>query len=149
MRRLLTFLLLTLSACAGLHAQTGLNIAEAFSPRFRDLPGATETVVSKSRLRNLNLSVYHAISISGHQELAEEIEKMVLRDGAKARSKEVRYASGHLYYGCYALPRDGKGNNRYILFLNGHLKSADRIVLLYIEGEASMEDVKKLINNKN
>lgn len=149
MKRLLILCLMlgVALSVACVYAQSGLNIAGAFTPRYRELPEATETIVSKSRLRNLSLSVYHTLSITGHPEIAAELEDMVMRDGAKARSKEVRYASGHLYYGFYALP-PVDGLNRYILYLNGHLKSSDRIMLLYIEGKASIEDVKKLINPK-
>lgn len=125
-------------------AQDGLNIASAFGSRFRDLPESTETLLTRSNLRDVSLSLYHAITISSRPELAREIEPLVARDGAGAVSKEVRYASGRLYYGFYVLPQSG-GLNRYILYLNGNLRNDDRIMLIYIEGKASVDDVRKLI----
>lgn len=34
---------------------------------------------------------------------------------------------------------------RYIFYLNRHLKKGDKIILVYIEGTASQDEVKKLI----
>ncbi len=130
-----------------LSAQTGLNIAGVFTPRFRDMPEATETLISRGKLKNMRLSLYHSLTIKDRPELAEEIERMVAKDGAAAVSKEVRYASGRMHYGFYALPPKDKVN-RYIMYLNGHVKGDDRILLLYLEGEASMEDVRKLVKRK-
>ena len=125
-------------------AQKGLNIAGAYEPRFRDLPGAVETVLVNDRLRSVNLSLYHAITLTGHPDAAATIVRLVAKDGASALSKDVRYASGHLYYGFYALPPRGS-MKRYIFYLNRHLKKGDKIILVYIEGTASQDEVKKLI----
>ncbi|MCM1482749.1 MAG: DUF6108 family protein [Muribaculaceae bacterium] len=141
LRYMLTAAALTLWVCAS--AQKGLNVAGAFEPRFRDLPGAVETILVNDKVRRVNLSLYHALTLTGHPESAEELERMVARDGAKAVNKEVRYASGHLYYGFYTLPRQGV--NRYLFYLNRHLRGGDKIILVYLEGAASPEDVRKLL----
>ena len=78
---------------------------------------------------------------------AEIIENLVVKDGAKAIDKEVEYRNGQLYYGFYTLPKY-KRSNRYIFFLNQNLarKSPKNVVtLIYMEGEASAERIKKLI----
>ncbi len=128
-------------------AQKGLKIEGAFAQTYTMLPEATETMLTCSQLHDVSLSLYRALSISGNPEKALEIERMVLADGRTAHSKEVRYASGHLYYGLYVLP-PAAGLNRYILFLNGNLSGNGKMLLLYLEGRASIADVKKLINKK-
>ncbi|MCM1348247.1 MAG: DUF6108 family protein [Firmicutes bacterium] len=128
-----------------IHAQKGLNINKAFTDRYRDMKGATETLVVKDKLRNVNLDTYHSLSIAGHPETASELERMVLADARTAVSKEVRYKAGHLYYGLYRLPSITRGVNRYIIFLNGHLAGDNKIILLYLEGKASTEQVKKML----
>lgn len=135
---------LTLASALGSAAQTGLNIEGAFQPRFRNLPGAVETVLVNDKLRNVNLSLYHSLAITGNPGVATELERMVAKDGSQALEKEVRYAAGHLYYGFYSLPRNGR-LNRYLFYLNGHLKGADKIILVYLEGRATRDQVKKLL----
>lgn len=127
------------------YAQKGLNIEKAFSKEYTMLPESTETLLTRSRLHDVSLSLYRALSISGNADKAYAVERMVLADGRGAQSKEVRYASGHLLYGLYVLPkRDGE--NRYLLFLNGNLTGTGKMLLLYLEGKASVDDVKRLIN---
>ena len=78
---------------------------------------------------------------------AEIIEHLVVKDGSQAIDKEVEYRNGQLYYGFYTM-QTRKHNNRYIFFLNQNLarKSPKNVVtLIYMEGEASAEKIKKLI----
>lgn len=142
---ILVCILSTIILPTATHAQKGLNIEAAFSPDYTMLPEATETMLTRRKLHGVSLSLYRALSITGNAEVAIAVERMVLADGRSAVTKEVRYASGHLLYGLYVLPRS-QGQNRYILFLNGNLNSSGKMLLLYLEGKASMEDVKKMIN---
>lgn len=128
-----------------MHAQSGLNINKIFTDHYRDMKGATETMVVKDQLRNMNLSLYHSITFKDHPELGGTIERLVAADGAKAASKEVRYKNGHLYYGFYSLGATAGGLNRYIIYLNGHLNGDNRIMLLFLEGKAKSEQVKKML----
>ncbi len=140
----MAFAFVTPAVC---HAQKGLNVDGAFAKSYTMLPEATETMLTRSKLHDVSLSLYRALSIAGNPEKALEIERMVMADGRTALSKEVRYTSGHLYYGLYVLPPVAN-ENRYILFLNGNLSGNGKMLLLYLEGRASVADVKKLINKK-
>lgn len=143
--RLLTLALLCLLSAAIASAQSGLDINQAFSDRYRDMKGATETLVVKNKLRKVNLDIYHSMAFTDHPELGPTLERLVASDGKKAIAKEVRYKAGHLYYGFYRLPAAPHGTNRYILYLNGHLNGDNRIILLYLEGAATPEQVKKML----
>ena len=142
---ILTGLMMALAFPAIANAQKGLKIEGAFAQTYTMLPEATETMLTRSKLHDVSLSLYRALSVAGNPEKALEIERLVLADGRSALSKEVRYASGHLYYGLYVLPPVGK-ENRYILFLNGNLSGSGKMLLLYLEGKASVDDVKRLVN---
>lgn len=148
MNRKITIVIALIAALlmpAALRAQKGLNINGAFAPAYRDMKGATETLIIKDRLTKMNLDRYHSITFTDHPELAAKLERMVIADGKKAVSKEVRYKSGHLYYGFYRLSPIECNVNRYILYLNGHLAGDNRIVLLYLEGKASPDKVKEML----
>lgn len=127
-----------------INAQTGLKINDLFGKHYRDMEGVSETMV-KGRMQDMNLSLYHSMTFTDHSELAPTIEKLVASDGAAAQSKEVRYKNGRLYYGFYQLSRKADGTNRYILYLNRHLVGDKRIMLLYLEGKASVDEVKKIL----
>ena len=139
---ILTCLLTTMAAMA----QKGLNINRLFDGRYKKAPGATEIIVTGSQAREIGLSIYHSVSVTDKTQ-AEIIENLVVKDGVQAIDKEVEYRNGQLYYGFYTMSKQ-KSSNRYIFFLNQNLarKSPKSIVtLIYMEGSASANKIKKLI----
>ncbi len=139
---ILTCLLTTMAAMA----QKGLNINRLFDGRFKNVSGATEIIVTGDKAHEIGLTIYHSLSVTDNGQ-AELLESMVVKDGARAVSKEVEYRNGQLYYGFYSLTKN-KSSNRYIFFLNQNLarKSPKNLVtLIYMEGSASPERIKKLI----
>lgn len=128
-------------------AQSGLNINSLFDGRFKKDPNATELIVTGSSAREINLKVYHSLKVTqkSHQNL---IESLVVKDGVKAVDKEVEYRNGQLYYGFYCLPASKYGDNRYMFFLNqnlAHKAPKNVVTLIYMEGKATPEQIKKLI----
>jgi hypothetical protein len=78
---------------------------------------------------------------------AEIIENLVVKDGAQAVDKEVEYRNGQLYYGFYTMKKM-KSDNRYIFYLNQNLarkSPKNAVTLIYMEGRASANEIKKLI----
>ncbi len=142
MKQILTLMALMLAAIAS--AQTGLNIDQMFADNYRDMKGASETILNNGHLNKVKIDLYHSITFSGHPELGAVIERLVAKDGSRAVSKEVRYKAGHLYYGFYRLA-PVNSRNRYILYLNGNLSGDNKIILLYIEGKASEDQVKQMM----
>ena len=139
---ILTCLLTTIAAMA----QTGLNINRLFDGRYKKASGATEIIVTGVQAREIGLTVYHSLSVTDKNQ-AELVEGLVVKDGAQAVDKEVEYRNGQLYYGFYTMKKS-KRDNRYIFYLNQNLarKSPKNIVtLIYMEGEASADKIKKLI----
>ena len=139
---ILTCLLTTIAAMA----QEGLNIDRLFDGRFKKATGATEIIVTGQQARQIGLTVYHSLSVTDKGQ-AELVESMVVKDGAQAIDKEVEYRNGQLYYGFYTM-KPVKRHNRYIFFLNQNLarkSPKNTVTLIYMEGSANSEQIKKLI----
>jgi len=146
MKRIIIIILTCLLAAMVAMAQDGLNINRLFDGRFKKADGATEIIVTGSQAREIGLTIYHSLSVTDntHKEL---VESLVKKDGTHAVDKEVEYRNGQLYYGFYTLKKH-KSDNRYIFYLNQNLarKSPKNIVtLIYMQGPASAEQIKKLI----
>ena len=139
---ILTCLLTSMAAMA----QKGLNINRLFDGRFKKSTGATEIIVTGSQAREIGLVIYHSLSVTDKGQ-AELVESLVVKDGVQAADKEVEFRNGQLYYGFYTMKKK-KGDNRYIFYLNQNLarKSPKNVVtLIYMEGPADPERIKKLI----
>ena len=143
MRCLLLAVFLSLVAIP-LRAQDGLNINSLFDGRYRANPAASETIIQGSRLSRYDLKNYHALTLTGVPDAAYEIERLVSKDGAKALSREVSYKQGRLYYGFYRLASHN-GLRRYLFYLNQHLKGGNKIILIYLDGDADTEAIKRML----
>lgn len=127
-------------------AQTGLNIDSAFDGRFRSSPDAVETEISGKALRNSALEIYRSITLTDPA-LTNEIEELVIKDGAAAETRQVRYIEGRLYYAYYIFkPVDNY--RRYLFFINSFLKGGKKMTLIYMAGEATPKQIKKLISGR-
>ena len=127
-------------------AQTGLNIDSAFDGRFRSSPDAVETEISGKALKNSALEIYRSITLTAPA-LTNEIEELVIKDGAAAETRQVRYIEGRLYYAYYIFkPVDNY--RRYLFFINNFLKGGKKMTLIYMAGEATPEQIKKLISGR-
>lgn len=142
--RHLVILCIVLMSALGVSAQKGLNINELFDGRYRDNKAATETIIKGETLRKYSLDTYHALTLTAMPEAAQEIERLVTKDGAGALSREVSYRQGHLYFGFYRLP-NSNDNRRYLFYLNQNLNKGNKIILIYLDGLADTETVKKML----
>jgi len=121
MKRIILLLFIHLAAMIGgmAWAQTGLPIDALFHGNYKDAPSSTEIVVTGKRAASMGLTVYRSLTINAGCNAADQVRRVVIRQGTQAASREVEYRQGNLYYGYYALPAympDGKGKrlNRYL-----------------------------------
>lgn len=143
------FIFIALSVWASSTAQEGLNISKLFDGQFRDDKNAVETIITGDPLYDYNLGYYHSLSLSNDSTKVSLLEPLVTKDGATAVNKEVSYRGGRLYYAFYTLPpvknKLGLNINRYIFYLNQYAVGRDGVILIYMSGSATREQVKKLI----
>lgn len=148
MKIYITLILLCVGAISS-QAQNGLEINRIFKD-FHRADNVTETIVSGAQLVDLGLDTYRSIIVSGEnaKTAAVAIAKAVTADASsRADSKEESYVDGHLFYAQYTLKPVGK-RNRYIFFVDNTLKGDSRVMLVYMEGKASPEEVRRLIKKK-
>lgn len=147
MKRISLIIITCTLAALPVLAQSGLNINSLFDGRYKKDPHATELIVTGSGAKDINLKVYHSLKVTQKSQ-QNLVESLVVKDGVKAIDKEVEYRGGQLYYGFYSLPATNSGHNRYIFFLNQNLANnspKNMVTLIYMEGKATAEEIKKLI----
>lgn len=150
MKRITTIILACMLTAMAATAQKGLNINRLFDGKFKKSTTATEIIVTGDQARDIGLTVYHSLSVTDKAQ-AELIESLVVKDGVQALDKEVEYRNGQLYYGFYKMkPIQYRTavHNRYIFFLNQNLarkSPKNAVTLIYMEGHASQDEIKKLI----
>ena len=145
MHQRLFHLLLAFAFSLPLAAQSGLNIAKLFDGRFHKQKDATEVLMKGKKTSVYKLSLFRSLTLANRNANASSIEPLVLADGRSAIDKELATRGGHLAYAFYQLP--SKGNTRrYIFYRNNSLNpsatASRNITLIYMEGTATLEDLK-------
>ncbi len=145
--------LLLIIAAVCLHfaasAQSSAEIKQIFSDYASPDGNTTETIISGDALKGTDLSLYRSLVITGAADEADKIAERISKCGAKAESREVKYIDGRIFYAQFALPPSGSDNhNRYLFYLNSHLKGGKRIMIVYMSGKAKLEQIKKLISQQ-
>lgn len=146
--RMMAFAILSLLSLPFLTARAeGLNIHPFFKEEFAKNPAVTMVSVSGRQSGWKGLTSYRSVSISGDDAKADEMARAVRKDGAKAELKETSFKGGHLYFGFYGLGGVGP-NRRYLFFLDLRAQGKSKTTLVYIEGDWTPDQVKKLITKK-
>ncbi|MDE6198773.1 MAG: hypothetical protein K2L55_03630 [Muribaculaceae bacterium] len=144
MKRILTILMLWAIGTSAALAQDRLHVGAVFDGRYHDEPRASETQISGGKLERYLLTLYRSLTLTDMPEAASEIEPLVTRDAAKAIDREVAYRDGGLYYGFYQLKPQGQ-KQRYLFYLNQNRNGGNKIILIYLEGNASREKIKEML----
>ncbi len=132
-------MLAILAAVVSMSAQNGMNINEIFDGRYHDNESAHEVYMSGGQLAKHRIDVYHSLTLTGLPDEAPAIERLVMLDGRRAKDKEVIYRDGGLYYGFYVF--DG----RYIFYLNQHRQKGKKIIVIYIQGDVTVDRIKAML----
>lgn len=144
MRRIVLLCIIATFGVSIVQAQKGLSISDFFEKPFAK---ATMVHVEGSELTPYHLTLYRSVSFSDTYLVVDAMEKSVLTDARLAYSKEMGNQGKRLYYAFLALPpRDGHHANRYIFYRNASLREGgkDELTLVYMEGSATMDELKKL-----
>lgn len=110
--------------------------------------GVTENIISGgSQLAKYNISRFHSVTLDDEaMYLAPVLENAVETDGREALSRESQRKNGSLYYAFYSLPPRSKSDtNRYLFFLNRTLIGGTGVVMVYIEGSATLKQIRKML----
>lgn len=133
MKRLLPIILILLGVCFDVHAQKGLSIQSAFD-ELAVRENATEVVMGAGRLKNYKLSLFHSLEIKNPTASEQKrVETLLQKDAEQAILHEE--TAGHKLY---ELPGH-KGLHYYIFYRC----SSQSLILIYIEGKASLKQIKE------
>lgn len=133
MKRTLPIILILLGVCFEMHAQKGLAIQSAFE-ELAVRQNATEVVMGAGRLKNYKLSLFHSLEIKNPSANEQQrIEALLLTDATQAILHEE--SAGHKLY---EFPQR-KGMHYYIFYRC----SSQSLILIYIEGKASLKQIKE------
>lgn len=124
--------------------QKGMNINRLFDGRYRGNKHVTETLVKGKKMEAFDLDCYHSLAIADASQVSE-VERLVLEDAKKADQKEVSCIGQKLYYGFYCFNGNTIHPFRYIFYLNKMLKGGKEVVLIYMDGSANMQQVRKML----
>lgn len=151
MNRLLTILTILILSTLSLYARTGLEIDKLFTEQYAADPQVTETILSGNNryLKKHNLTDFSTFKAPAAKYRAT-VEQMVLTDARKATGKNVRYKDGKLYYALFILSPvsvNGTKLNRYIYYLNNSTAKGGNVMVIYLEGKLSEQDVTLLLQS--
>jgi len=132
MKRILPLILTLLGLCIDIHAQKGLAIQSAFD-EMAVRQNATEVVMGAGRLKKYRLSLFHSLEMKNPSASDRtRIEALVQADSKQAIRHEEN--GGHRLYELQGV----KTTHRYIFYRPDGLS----LILIYIEGKASLEQIK-------
>ncbi len=132
----------------GAFAQSSPDIRKIFSDYANQKGKTTETIISGDALKGTDLNLYRSLVINGSPHEAVSISERISKCAAKAVSREVKYIDSKIYYAQFTLPPTAGEKNRYLFYLNSHLKGGNRIMIVYMSGDAKLEQIKKLISQQ-
>lgn len=139
--------LLAIQLALPLCAQSGLHVSALFEGQYRNRNDATEVIMKGKRIRQYKLTLFRSLTLNTRTVNTQEIERLVRADAANALDKEAGMKGGRLYYGFYRLRPVGH-TNRYLFYRNNALKPGGghnaTLTIIYLEGTASIEELKKL-----
>ena len=145
---LFAFSVFLICAFANMDARgESLNVAPFLKEEFAANPEVTMVSMSGRQAKWDGLTLYKSVSISGDSAKADAMAKAVRKDGVKAGFKETSYKDGKLYFGFYGLGGE-ESNRKYLFYLDMRPKGVDKTTLIYIEGDWSAEEVKRMITKK-
>lgn len=146
LKRLVVFFICILAGGISASAES-LNVDGFFKEDFASDPNVTMVSMSGRQAKWSGLTSYKSVSVSGDAEKADAVARAVRKDGIKAEMKETTYKDGKLYFGFYNLGGEGK-NRKYLFYLDLRPKGKDKTTLVYIEGDWTAEEVKRMITKK-
>jgi hypothetical protein len=138
----LLFVMFILFLPMAVEAQTGLNVAPFFDGRFNHSRQVVTLLVKGKPLKAYKLEVYRSMTFEADMPVVENIEQAVIADSKMATDKETGYKNGRLLYGfyCFSPGNSKKKVLRYLFYR----RNENKAYIIYMEGNASMEELKRM-----
>ena len=134
-------------------AQEGLQINEAFEGKVIDKQCMQESLVKGENLKPYKLEMLHTIKFAAGSKDRAKLNALFTKDMEERISDDdsnMEYESrdGYIYYAIVQLTDNKKGRHRYICYQCKENSSHYDITLVYMEGTASLADLRKTFKKK-
>lgn len=134
-------------------AQEGLHINEVFEGKLLDKEEMQESLVKGENLAPYNLKVLHMLKFSAGSDDRARVDRLFCQDMQQRISDddsnmEMESRDGFIYYAIVQLTNTRKGLHRYICYQCRDKSDYYLITLVYMEGKASLADLRKTFKKK-
>lgn len=127
-------------------AQRHLHVGKYFNHNdaITHRPTTTEVIMVGEPLKEYKQTLYHSLSFEATEEEVQELNRLLNKDIAAAKGKDVRRLAGRVAF-AFCLIGTKEGTNQYLLYKNSQPKSKEgaNIVLIYIEGKVSPNELRQ------
>lgn len=150
MKRTLIILLCLLAPLTAVLAQKGLHVAPIFQGEVIPKKRMMETMARGESLEKYKLTLFHSLKMNVDVFERGTILERVLADVNGLESKNVEWESenNNVAY-CIACLPGGKSKHRYLCYQCYEASQGGfNITLVYLEGSASMSDLRKTFKKK-
>lgn len=141
------------SLCLCAFAQKGLNINEVFEGKVVAKQYMQESLIKGENLASYNLKVLHTIKFSANNSQRARADAlfnmdMLGRISDDDSNMEMESRDGFIYYAIVQLTDNENGVHRYICYQCRPRSTKFDITLVYMEGDASLADLRKTFKKK-
>ena len=141
------------SIALGAAAQEGLHINEVFEGKVIAKQYMQESLVKGQNLAPYKLKVLHTVKFSGdetHRSKVDALFNMDMQERISDDDSNMEFESrnGFIYYAIVQLTDTKEGTHRYICYQCREKSNHYDITLVYMEGKASLADLRKTFKKK-
>ena len=142
-----------LSITSYVTAQEGLQINEVFEGKILDKEEMRESLIKGETLEPYKLDMLHTIKFAANSKERAKVNALFIRDMEDRISNDdsnMEYESrdGYIYYAIVQITDNKKGRHRYICYQCRDKSDHYDITLAYMEGKASLADLRKTFKKK-
>lgn len=123
-------------------AQRDLKCYPVFQGKIVPKKQMVVTEARGSSMSDYKLDYYRGVTIMGEEDLIRQIASLVAMDAEAAPVKETETVGDMLTYALVQPASNGK-TNRYLCYQARKLDDKWKLTLLYLEGPATLEDLRK------
>lgn len=153
MKRTLFILSMLIGICLSTSAQRGLQINEVFEGKVIAKQYMQESLIKGDNVAPYKLRLLHTVKFLANNSQRAKADALFNIDMRERISDddsnmEMETRDGFLYYAIVQLTDNDKGSHRYICYQCRPKSTKFEITMVYMEGEASLADLRKTFKRK-
>ena len=153
MKRTFFILSMLIGICLSTSAQRGLQINEVFEGKVIAKQYMQESLIKGDNVAPYKLRLLHTVKFLANNSQRAKADALFNIDMRERISDddsnmEMETRDGFLYYAIVQLTDNDKGSHRYICYQCRPKSTKFDITMVYMEGEASLADLRKTFKRK-